>query len=189
MYTNNFNNFGSSSFGSQNSQGAQGNQGYQGIQSITSQYQGGQKQYQPVGYVQSYYGQNTAQTNQSQNQSYGQTVAPDAFHTANYRGNQAGHDFYRSESIAPTQQQTSFQSGYSTYSNNNNTNNNNYFKNQFGAAQSQQPIFSSNQQQYGATQFGGSVQTNQSYTQQTVSPNAYHTANYRGNQYNQNTGI
>jgi hypothetical protein len=170
VYNNNFSNYGSS-FGNQSSQGTTS----RGTQGNTAQYQGFQKQYQPVGFVQSFYGQNTAQGNQS----YGQSTSPESFHTANYRGNQMGHDAYlRSDSSTPTQQQQSnFQGGYALYNGMNNS--------QFGMNQSQQPSyqnFQQNQQQNASNQFGMSGQASQPYGQQNVSQNAFHTANYRGNQ-------
>lgn len=115
-----------------------------GSSQVTSQYRGQQRAYQPVGYVQSAYGQ------QNRNQSYGQAssyssfnpsqnmptqsqyipaqshyassyspisssygmassqqqhqfASPQSFHTANYRGNQQGHDAYlRSDSSQPS---------------------------------------------------------------------------------------
>lgn len=115
-----------------------------GSSQVTSQYRGQQRAYQPVGYVQSVYGQNQQNRNQpysqassyssfNQNQftpaqsqfvpsqsqfassyspiasSYGmassqqQFASPQSFHTANYRGNQPGHDAYlRSDSSQPT---------------------------------------------------------------------------------------
>ncbi|MBP1996496.1 hypothetical protein [Paenibacillus eucommiae] len=148
MYSNS-NNFGSSSFG------------------MGSQNQGFQKSYQPVGNVQSFYGQNAIQGNQG----YGQQQPSQSFHTANYRGNQAGHDNYlRSDSQTPAQQQ-GFQGGYSSYGNSNaNTGMNT--SSQFGFSQSPYNFRSSNQM---SSQAG-----NQQYNQ--ASPEAFHTANYRGNQ-------
>ncbi|UJF35239.1 hypothetical protein [Paenibacillus hexagrammi] len=46
------------------------------------------------------------------NQGYAQAASPEAYHTANYRGNQIGHDAYlRSDSQTPS----SFQAGVSSY--------------------------------------------------------------------------
>ncbi|MCD1257953.1 hypothetical protein B5M42_003735 [Paenibacillus athensensis] len=166
MYNNFSNNFGSSSYGTAS----------QGV----SQYQGFQKPYQPVGYVQSFYGQSAVTANQP----YGQAISPDAYHTANYRGNQLGHDNYlRSDSMTPAQQQVGgFQTGFSTYGMNTGINNT---ASQFGINQSQFGFRNQQQQQqqqFGMNQFAGkSVTANQQYGQ-AISPDAYHTANYRGNQ-------
>lgn len=180
MY-NNFNSYGASSFGN-TSQGAQSSQGFQGN---NVQNQGYQKQYKPLGNVQSFYNQsNTGQFSQgpsqiqgqNQSQGYNQPASTESFHTANYRGNQQGHDAYqRSNFSMPSQQQPSnFQSGYSS----NIPTNNQFISNQpqqFGYAATQQPFVSS--------QYGSSVQTyQQPYAQANVSPNAFHMANYRGNQ-------
>jgi hypothetical protein len=79
----NFNNFGSSSMG------------------MSSQNQGFQRPYQPVGSVQSFYGQSAGQANQG----FGQASAG-SYQMANYRGNQEGHDQgLRGDSYNPTQQQ------------------------------------------------------------------------------------
>ncbi|GGI43084.1 hypothetical protein GCM10008018_00280 [Paenibacillus marchantiophytorum] len=180
MYNNNnnFNGYGASSYGNA-SQGIQGSQGTQGYQASTSQYQGNnntqyqgyQKQFQPSGFVQSFYSQQNPI--QQSTQSYSQAPSPDAFHTANYRGNQPGHDAYlHSDSSTPSQQQTNYQGGYASISGINSTFNSQPTQ-QFGYA---------TQQSYAPTQYGSSVQSNQSYGQANVSPNAYHTANYRGNQ-------
>jgi hypothetical protein len=170
---NNFNNFSGSSFGN------------------ASQYQGFQKQYQPVGQVPSFYGQSSAQSNQA----YGQQASPEQYHTANYRGNQLGHDNYlRADSTNPSQQQTGagFQSGYSSFNNFNSGAGQNNVSSQFGFSQSPYSLrsstpfsnqtssqFSNQANQFG--QFGRNVSQNQQYGQAT-SPESYHTANYRGNQ-------
>ncbi|MFD0697212.1 hypothetical protein ACFQZT_24360 [Paenibacillus sp. GCM10027628] len=172
MYNNNFSSYGSSSFGR--------TQGLQGTQGLSSQYQAGQKQYQPVGFVQSFYGQNAGQASQGYgqsavqtNQSWGQATSPESFHTANYRGNQPGHDAqYRSDSSTPTQ--SGFQTGYSSFNNLNNS--------QYGTNPSQFAFQNTQQQFTGTSQYGNAIQSNQSYGQTAVSPNAFHTANYRGNQ-------
>ncbi|MBD0379298.1 hypothetical protein [Paenibacillus sedimenti] len=182
MYNTNFSSYGTSSFGR--------TQGLQSGQNPTSQYQGIQKQYQPVGFVQSFYGQNAGQTSQGYgqnvsqvNQNWGQATSPESFHTANYRGNQPGHDAYqRSDSSTPTQ--SSFQGGYSSYSG--------ISAGQYGNQAQAQPQYSNQsqsqfgfqnaQQQFAGSQFGSAIQSGQSYGQTPVSPNAFHTANYRGNQ-------
>ncbi|MEC0268463.1 hypothetical protein [Paenibacillus anseongense] len=191
MY-NNFNNNGTSSFGnsSQGMQASHNNQASQGYQSNTSQYQGYQKQYQPVGYVQSFYTQPvSSSTNQSfsqgynqgsnQNQGYNQGyAATESFHMANYRGNQTGNDNYsRSDSsVSSHYQPSSFQSAYSTYNGMNNQ------SNTITSNQTQPATYSYSQPSI-TSHYTSSSQMNQQPTAQTyVSPNAYHTANYRGNQ-------
>ncbi|SDM94079.1 hypothetical protein SAMN04487897_101555 [Paenibacillus sp. yr247] len=160
MYSNN-NSYGASSFGNA-SQGAQTSQGYQGAnaqyQGINAQNQGYQK-YQPVGLVQSFYNQPNAWQS---GKGFNQAASTESFHTANYRGNQPSQ-----------QQQSNFQSGYSSYKGMNN---------QFGSNQSQPYGNSAAQQPSMSSQFSSSVQTNQPYGQSNVSPNSFHTANYRGNQ-------
>lgn len=210
MY-NNFSNNATSSFGNslQSSQGAQASQGYQ---SNNSQNQGYQRQFQPVGNVQSFYSQptsgnytlgnnqsytqssnqgynqrynqdynqsNNQSYNQSNNQSYNQAgmASSDSFHMANYRGNQTGHDAYlRSDSSTPSQYQpSSFQSAYSTY---------NGMNNQYTSNQNQPVSYTAMHQQPSITsQYGGSsLMSQQPSSHAYTSPNAFHTANYRGNQ-------
>lgn len=114
-----------------------------------SQYQ---NKFQPTGYVQSSYGQN-----QFQNSQYGSYQNPQSFHTANYRGNQPGHDSYlRSDSQTPAQQQGFGQGSYGLTQS---------FGSQGFGNQGNQS-FTSQQQGYG----------------QFASPQSYHTANYRGDQ-------
>lgn len=166
---NNFNNFGSS-FGT------------------ASQYQGFQKQYQPVGQVPSFYGQNAVQSNQS----YGQPASPAQYHTASYRGNQQGHDSYlRADSVAPAQHQTGagLQGGYSSSFGNFNAGiGQSNISSQFGLSQSPFGFRGTTTGQFNnqfnnqlSNQFGRAVSQNQQYGQAT-SPESYHTANYRGNQ-------
>ncbi|OPH47707.1 hypothetical protein BC351_11005 [Paenibacillus ferrarius] len=184
MYNNNNSSYGASSFGNA-SQGNQGNQSSQGYQSANTQYQGNQnqyqgnntqyqgyqKQYQPVGLVQSFYDQNSQIQS---NQAYNQSTSQDAFHTANYRGNQPGHDAYlRSDSSTPAQHQTNYQSGYSS---------NSGINSQMNTYPSQYSYATTQQQSYIPTQYGSSMQSNQPYAQSNISTNAFHTANYRGNQ-------
>jgi hypothetical protein len=83
------------------------------------QYRGMQKPYQPAGFVPSYYDQRQQQMQQSyptrpiQQPQYSggmvqqypvqQYPSPQAYHTANYRGDQLGHDQYlRADSMQPT---------------------------------------------------------------------------------------
>jgi hypothetical protein len=179
----------------------------------TSQFRGQQQQqqYQPVGMVQSQYSQN-----QNQNQSYGiagQAQNANSFHTANYRGNQAGHDNYlRADSQNPSQFGagsigSSFgitgqqYGGANTFQNTNSFHSANYRGNQAGhdnylRADSQNPSQS-------GIGFGGAAQSqyqpqtnyqiqnqnqfqnqSQSYGMvgQAQNANSFHTANYRGNQ-------
>jgi hypothetical protein len=170
----------------------------------SSQFRGQQQQqkYQPVGLVQSQYGQKQNQY-QNQSQSFGTTGQSqqsfNSFHTANYRGNQPGHDNYlRSDSQNPSQfssgaigssfgtsgQQSGWagaaQSAASFHTAN-------YRGNQPGhdsylRSDSQNP----SQAGYG---FAGTAQSQyqpqsqfQSQTQSYASPQSFHTANYRGNQ-------
>ncbi|MDD9270135.1 hypothetical protein ACFPES_24060 [Paenibacillus sp. GCM10023248] len=144
----------------------------------TSQYQA-QKQFQPSSYVHNQ--PNPAQSTQSFNQSFNQGMAStESYHTANYRGNQPGHDAYlRSDSTTPSAYQpSSFQNAYSTY--------NSGRSNQFASTQYQPISYTAmNQQPFSTSQYSSS--SAQSFNQQpfgqtAVSPNAYHTANYRGNQ-------
>lgn len=164
-----------------------------------------QQQYQPVGMVQSQYSQN-------QNQSYGmagQAQNVNSFHTANYRGSQAGHDSYlRSDSQNPSQFGAgSIGSSYgiagqqfggaNTFQNTNSFHAANYRGNQAGHdayLRSDSP----NPSQSGIG-FGGAAQSqyqpqtnyqNQNQNQiqsfgmigQAQNANSFHTANYRGNQ-------
>lgn len=99
---------------------------------VTSQYRGYQKPFQPSGYVQSFYQrqpqsqqfqqsyqpqfqqqiqqsyQPQFQQNQFQPSNMQSHVATSSYQTANYRGNQPGHDAYlRSDSTQPSQTQFS----------------------------------------------------------------------------------
>jgi len=121
---------------------------------VASQYKGLQKTYQPTGYVQSVYGQN------QQQQSYGQQQfqSPSSFYTANYRGNQPGHDQYlRADSTQPS----SFASATNTFSN------------------QYQPTF--NNSQFGTV---GSQYQSQFYQPQfqNTQQQQFHNSNYQGNQ-------
>jgi hypothetical protein len=175
-----------------------------------AQYRGMQKPYEPVGLVQSYYGQNQQQQfqqaqqqpyqatatayrpqisqiqpqfggvaqqpfNQAQLQSQQQVPSPQAFHTANYRGNQLGHDQYlRADSVQPTsfsmiqpqyQAQQQAQKPYGQQIQQT------AFQPQFQAQQQIQPQLLNQQPQQAQYQPQQQMQTNQ-----------FHTANYRGNQ-------
>jgi hypothetical protein len=165
---------------------------------VASQYQGIQKPYQPVGFVQSQYGQNQGQFQSGAQSTIGTSV--NAYHTANYRGNQPGHDNYlRSDSQNPSQIGiASFGSVQSQFQ----PQNQNFQQSQFASPQSyhlanyrgNQPGHdnylrsdSQNPSQIGMTSFG-SVQSqfqqqNQNFQQsQFGTPQSYHLANYRGNQ-------
>ncbi|MGX4586678.1 hypothetical protein [Paenibacillus chitinolyticus] len=110
------------------------------------------------------YGNQGAQSYTSQQQSYGQFAAPQSYHTANYRGDQPGHDNYlRSDSQSPSNQ------GYGQAS---------YGLSQSAAGQGY------GSQNYGSQSYGqsyGQGYGTQSYSQ-SASPQSYHTANYRGDQ-------
>ncbi|MBE1447026.1 hypothetical protein [Paenibacillus sp. OAS669] len=171
-----------------------------GSGNVVSQYRGLENRYQPVGTVQSQY-QSGNQQFQGSNQ-FSSFQSPQNYHTANYRGNQQGHDAYlRSDSNQPAQQfggsflnqAPSFNSNFnSSFSGQQFVQQNpeayhtaNYRGNQQGhdaylRSDSSQPA----QQQFGIGQsfnaglnFGGSQQYGQVQSSQ-----AYHTANYRGNQ-------
>lgn len=86
--------------------------GSSAAQNVTSQYRGIQSSFQPSGFVSSAYGQTAGGAGQlgqtSQLGQIGQFANPSSqqYHTANYRGNQPGHDNYlRSDSQQPAQQQ------------------------------------------------------------------------------------
>ncbi|WP_052487203.1 hypothetical protein [Gordoniibacillus kamchatkensis] len=153
---------------------------------VGSQYQGIQRQYQPVGAVQSFYG-----ANQSQQQQYGNYPSAETYHTANYRGNQMGHDAsLRGDSFSPAQHQGFGAQGLSqanygspsfgirgnqqAWSGHNNVSSQFGFGNPYGSFQAQ-----------GATaSYGGQTSFGQGGYAQNANPSAesYHTANYRGNQ-------
>lgn len=117
---------------------------------------------------------NTAAYNQNQ------FVSPNSFHTANYRGDQPGHDSYlRSDSATTAQSQYgggANASNYNTNSSFSNLNTNSVgtsgygssYGSQYGQVQQQNQQNQQNQQSYGQSQF--------------VAPNSFHTANYRGDQ-------
>jgi hypothetical protein len=125
-----------------------------GSSAVGSQYRGMQSSFQPTGTVQSFYG------GQNQNQSgWGAATSAGAFHTANYRGNQQGHDSYlRSDS------RTASTAGQAWGSS-------------FGTA-------GTNVSQFTTPAYGTSTTTSFSSfpSSQAVNANAFHTANYRGNQ-------
>ncbi|MCZ8511374.1 hypothetical protein O9H85_02755 [Paenibacillus filicis] len=244
-----------------NQQGFQSNIANQGFQG--SQYRGMQTKYQPIGSVQSQYnqslnpqyssgmGQQQFASNQNQ---YSSFQSPQSFHTANYRGNQQGHDNYlRADSVQPAQQShfgigsssytaSSFgasqqQYGQGQYATQQSFHTANYrgdqpghdtyqradsvqpSQSQYGIGASsfgtqqygtsfQQPSISASQQQYGTSiqqpsisasqqQYGTSIQQpsisasqqqygqsqNQSQSQsQYTNPQSFHMASYRGNQ-------
>ncbi|MGE6227350.1 hypothetical protein [Paenibacillus chitinolyticus] len=122
---------------------------YQNQAGIGSQSQY-QNKFQPTGYVQSSYGQNQYQNSQQ----YGSYQNPQSFHTANYRGNQPGHDSYlHSDSQTPAQHQ-----GFGQVSQG--------LTQSFGYGNQGTQSYASQQQSYG----------------QFAAPQSYHTANYRGDQ-------
>jgi hypothetical protein len=153
-----------------------------------SQYGGMQRTFQPSGFVNSVY-------NQGQNSNFGgnqqqqqqQFSNPQSFHTAQYKGNQQGHDAYlRADSINPSQQ-----GQYGSYQN--------QFGGQQGQMGSQQKQFSGQQGQMGSqqNQFGrssyGTTTPSQGFNNSSFGSSSYsnnpsmntqslHTSNYRGNQ-------
>lgn len=158
-------------------------------QYVQSQYRGFQQKFQPTGPVQSFY-QGSAPTTQFQpsyqNQSFQNQQSfqnPQSFHTANYRGNQPGHDNYlRSDSMNPSSGQfTGMQSAY-TQSNSyaaqtNNFHAANYRGNQPGhdnylRSDSMNPSASAN--------FNAGFSGISQY--QPQNPQSFHAANYVGNQ-------
>lgn len=123
---------------------------------VTSQYKGMQRTYQPTGFVQSVYGQNQQQSFNSQYQS------PSSYHTANYRGNQPGHDQYlRADSVQPSSFIANQAPAQAT------------FTNQY------QPTLSSN---FGLAGSQYQNQANQFYQPQFQSTQQFHNSNYQGNQ-------
>jgi len=185
---------------------------------VNSQYRGLDTKYQPIGYVQSQYNQslNPSFSNQFQNSSnqYSsfQAQAPQSYHTANYRGDQPGHDAYlRSDSTQPAQSQyaagfSSQTPAYGSYASSFSNQQQfiqqspqsyhtaNYRGNQPGhdaylRSDSSQPA----QSQFGmgaaanyntfSTGMGIGSSYGASQSQQfQQNPQAYHTASYRGNQ-------
>ncbi|WP_010498159.1 hypothetical protein [Paenibacillus elgii] len=169
--------------------------------------------YQPVGYVQSQYNQSLNPSGIGQQfgagQQYSQFQNPQAYHTANYRGNQQGHDAYlRSDSTQPAQSQfgigasqfgaSSFGAGqqYSQFQNPQSYHTANYRGNQQGhdaylrsdSTQPAQSQFGIGASHFGAASFASQNQfgqqfgtSGQSYSQ-FQSPQSYHAAHYRGNQ-------
>ncbi|WP_438446702.1 hypothetical protein [Gorillibacterium sp. sgz5001074] len=135
-----------------------------GTQNVTSQYRGIQKTFQPTGMVNSVYGQSgfNQQPTSSFGGSYSTSTGTQNYHTANYRGDQQGHDSYlRGDSRQPSQSQYSGASnlgttGFSTSAYNPS---NTYNTGSFGNA----GVSTYNQNQF-------------------VSPESYHTSNYRGDQ-------
>jgi hypothetical protein len=211
MYSNNFSNFGSSA-------------------GMSSQNQGFQRQFQPTGNVQSVYGQNQGSQGYGQNagmggQGYGQNAgmggqgygqnASSSYQTANYRGNQQGHDAgLRADSLNPTQMQSGGygSSGGTNYNSvsygirGNETGGLNNVSSQFGFNQSpyssmgqsgygNQGFGSSNfgtgmmNQGMGTSGFGQSGYGNQGSFGQGQGTEAFHTANYRGNQQGHDAGL
>jgi hypothetical protein len=170
--SNNFSNTGSQNFHTSNYRGDQpGHDNYLRSDSAQTSQSGygssvsQQARYTPVNTsFTSGYGSNGYNQNQTQ------FASPNSFHTANYRGDQAGHDNYlRSDSQQPGQ--SSYQSGASNgnmgVSNYSNMNTNTGPQN-FGTSG------------YGMNNATGMSQSNQQT--QFVSPNSFHTANYRGDQ-------
>lgn len=116
------------------------------------------------------------QSNFGTQQQFGQQVSPQSYHTANYRGDQQGHDNYlRADSTQPSS--TGVQGGFRGVTNTTGIN-------QFGGGYATSTpvngfgvgVQSGVRSQFGQTNVGVS-----SYGQQT-GQQAYHTANYRGDQ-------
>ncbi|SFL48592.1 hypothetical protein SAMN03159341_106303 [Paenibacillus sp. 1_12] len=134
-----------------------------GASNAGSQYRGIETKYQPIGNVQSQYNQslglgnaNNFQNSNSYNNQYAnnRSQGQDEFHTTNYRGNQQGHDAYlRSDSTQTAQSQFGMGTGYNNQASYGNMNNN--------ALYGYQNQYSSNQ---------------------TQSPDSFHTSSYVGNQ-------
>jgi hypothetical protein len=169
-----------------------------------SQYRGMQTSFQPTGFVNSVYGQ-------GQNSSFGgnQSGNMQSYQTAQYKGNQPGHDMdLRADSMSPTQQQG--QMGYSQ--NQSSSPQSQYGSQQFGNQQYGMGGQSYGNQQYGGQQSQFGLSSNQFGTQQnqmggspysmssssfsgstpqsssfgsnnpSINSQQYHTNNYRGNQ-------
>jgi hypothetical protein len=132
---------------------------------------------------------------QNQNQNQSQFVSPESYHTANYQGNQEGHDSYlRGDSRQPSQSQfgtgvSGANFGQAATSSYNNVNANlgtssfrggNLGASSFGASNLSSNFGASN---IGTSGFGSNVSSfSQNQNQQFTSPESYHTANYKGNQ-------
>lgn len=176
--------------------------------SAQSQMNNAQK-FQPTGYVQARYGQNQNQfQNQSQNQfqnqaSNQQFSNAQSFHTANYRGNQSGHDNYlRSDSQSPSNRAAQGMNQSQGYQSQGFQNQGYQSLNQNAAQsfnQSNQNSYANSQpQSYHTASYKGNQQGHDSYlrsdsgqpSQQGFGTNAmsaganssFHTASYRGNQ-------
>jgi len=156
-----------------------------------SQYRGRQQSYQPIGPVQSQYGQN--QSTMFSNSSGGQTgIQPSSFHTANYQGNLPNHDQYiRSDSSNPStyaiggSASTQRSSGYSSVQNQNQTQSQFSYQPQT-QFQSQNTYQAQNSNLNAPTQSSyqqpqSSFQAQSSYQPQNQTQ-SFHTAAYRGNQ-------
>ncbi|GIQ68307.1 hypothetical protein DUZ99_04145 [Xylanibacillus composti] len=132
-----------------------GGQQQQFGQQAGAQYRGMQRTFQPTGYVQSSYNPNA-----SFSQSYAQNPQAASYHTASYRGNQSGHDQYlRADSTQPNASSA------------------------FGGQQAIQSTFAQPQanQAFGQS-FSQNFSQSTAFQQQPQSAQAYHLANYRGNQ-------
>lgn len=131
---------------------------------VGSQYRGLNKQFQPTGMVQSAYRQD--QTFGGYNQAASQYGVQNAqqFHTANYRGNQAGHDAYlRADSQSPSNVQAGIGSSYGS---------------SFGANNyaTSVPVQGWTGSSSGSAGWGSTSQYGAQGAQQ------FHTSNYQGNQ-------
>jgi hypothetical protein len=157
-----------------------------------SQYRGMQTSFQPTGFVNSVYGQG-----QSSNFGGNQSGNIQSYHTAQYKGNQPGHDMsLRADAMSPTQQQGQMGFSQNQFSNPQSQFGNQQFGNQqFGNQQSQmgwnQNQFGSQQNQMGrspysmqTSSFGSSTPISSSFGSgnSAVNSQQYQLNNYRGNQ-------
>jgi len=156
-----------------------------------SQYRGMQTSFQPTGFVNSVYGQ-------GQGANFGasqQFTNPQSFHTAQYKGNQPGHDTnLRADSVNPAQQ-SQFGFNQNQWANQNQFGNQQSFQqnlpsqygmnsNQFGTQQSQfgRAPYTTTAAGIGSSSFGNFGGVSSFGGNPTVSQQSYHLNNYRGNQ-------
>ncbi|NOU95267.1 hypothetical protein GC093_18850 [Paenibacillus sp. LMG 31456] len=166
-----------------------GLQNQMGYSNVNPQYRGLENKFQPIGNVQSQYNQNANMNNQFQgsNQySNFQSQSPQSYHTANYQGDQQGHDAYlRSDSMQPSQNQygASFSNQAPSYTNN--------IGSSYGGSGSQQ-FGQQNQQSFHTANYRGDQQGHDSYLRSDSSQpaqNQYGAGGYNMNRtsFNNNT--
>ncbi|MDQ1912782.1 hypothetical protein RAC89_20535 [Paenibacillus sp. GD4] len=153
-------------------------------------YQG--NPYQSMGSMQSFYGQGQ--------QAFGMNPSPEAYHTANYRGNQMGHDQgLRGDAFTPAQQQQGrgYETNYNTFrygvrGNEQAYNNVNSVSSQFGMNRPMTGMSTMNMNMNRSfpTGYGqaGQLQAQSMYGQ-AASPESYHLAHYRGNEQGHDQGL